>query len=105
MLRLIARTVEVARGARLDVSVCGEMASQPLMAFALLGLGVHTLSVAPSGIPAVKRLVRGVSQAAARDAATAALRSATAREAEQVLRQALGAQLGEELLDGLLGLA
>ena len=105
VLRLIARSVEVAQGARLEVSVCGEMASQPLMAFALLGLGVHTLSVSASGIPAVKRLVRGVSQAAARAAAAAALGTATPREAEQVLRKALGDQLGEELLDGLLGLA
>ena len=105
VLRLIARTVEVAKAANLEVSVCGEMASQPLMAFALLGLGIHTLSVAASGIPAVKRLVRGVSQSAAAAAAGKALRSATARESEQVLRDALGEQLGEELLDGLLGLA
>ncbi len=105
VLRLIARTVEVAKGARLEVSVCGEMASQPLMAFALLGLGIHTLSVSASGIPAVKRLVRGVNAAAAAAAATAALACTTPREAEAVLRQALGEQLGEELLDGLLGLA
>jgi phosphotransferase system enzyme I (PtsI) len=105
VLRLIARTVDAARTARLEVSVCGEMASQPLMAFALLGLGIHTLSVSASGIPAVKRLVRGVSAAAAAAAADAALKCATAREAEAVLRAALGEQLGEELLDGLLGLA
>jgi phosphoenolpyruvate-protein phosphotransferase (PTS system enzyme I) len=104
VLRLIARTVEAARAAKLEVSVCGEMASQPLMAFALLGLGIHTLSVSASGIPAVKRLVRGVSAAAATAAADAALKCATAREAEAVLRAALGEQLGEELLDGLLGL-
>jgi phosphotransferase system enzyme I (PtsI) len=105
VLRLIARTVAAARAATLEVSVCGEMASQPLMAFALLGLGVHTLSVSASGIPAVKRLVRGVSAAAAAAAADAALACDTAREAEAVLRKALGEQLGEELLDGLLGLA
>jgi len=104
VLRLIARTVEAARVAKLEVSVCGEMASQPLMAFALLGLGIRVLSVSASGIPSVKRLVRGVSAAAATAAADAALACATAREAEAVLRAALGEQLGEELLDGLLGL-
>ena len=105
VLRLIARTVEVGRAAGLDVSVCGEMASQPLMAYALLGLGVRTLSVAAGGIPVLKRIVRGVSAAASAAAATEALATATPREAEQVLRLALSRELGEELLDGLLGLA
>ena len=105
VLRLIARTVEVARGAKLEISVCGEMASQPLMAYALLGLGIRTLSVGASGIPALKRLVRGVSTAGSASAARAALAAATPREAEQALRQGLVLELGEELLDGLLGLA
>ena len=58
-LRLIQRTVDTARRSRLDVAVCGEMASQPLMAFALIGLGVRQLSVAPRSVPLVKRIVRG----------------------------------------------
>jgi phosphotransferase system enzyme I (PtsI) len=105
VLRLIARTVEVGQGAKLEVSVCGEMASQPLMAYALLGLGVRTLSVAAIGIPAVKRIVRGVSAASATAAAQEALVAPTAREAARVLRRALSRELGEELVDGLLGLA
>lgn len=105
VLRLIARSVEVGRGAGLEVSVCGEMASQPLMAYALLGLGIRTLSVAAPGIPVLKRIVRGVSATAAAVAAQGALAADTAREAEQVLRQSLGEELGEELLSGLLGLA
>lgn len=105
VLRLIARTVEVAKAANLEVSVCGEMASQPLMAYVLLGLGVRTLSVAASGIPVLKRLVRGVSGEASAAAAQRALSAGTARDAEQVLRLALAQELGAELLDGLLGLA
>ena len=60
VLRLIhrARSRSAAR-TDLDVSVCGEMASQPLMAFALIGLGLRTLSVAPRSVARVKRLVRG----------------------------------------------
>ena len=104
VLRLIARTVEVGDEAGLDVSVCGEMASQPLMAFALLGLGVRTLSVASSGLPAMKRLVRGVSASAAREAAQQALASDSARSATRVLRAALTKELGEDQIDGLLGL-
>ncbi|MBX3133192.1 MAG: phosphoenolpyruvate--protein phosphotransferase [Gemmatimonadaceae bacterium] len=105
VLRLIARTVEVGQGAGLPVSVCGEMASQPMMAYALIGLGVRQLSVAAVGLSAVKRIVRGVSVAAAARAARAAVDAATASEAEAILRADLEAELGEELLDGLLGLS
>lgn len=104
VLRLIARTVEAGRDAGLEVSVCGEMASQPLMAYVLLGLGVRTLSVAAVGLPAVKRLVRGVDTRVAAAAAQRALNVSTAREASALLKSALAAELGEELLDGLLGL-
>jgi phosphotransferase system enzyme I (PtsI) len=104
VLRLIARTVEAGEASGVEVSVCGEMASQPLMAFALIGLGVRTLSVAATGIPLVKRLVRGVSLAAATVAAQAALRAATPADVERGLRAALITELGESTLDGLLGL-
>ena len=104
VLRLIARTVEAGEASGVEVSVCGEMASQPLMAFVLLGLGVRTLSVAATGIALVKRLVRGVSVAAAAAAAQDALRAATPADVERGLRTALIAELGESMLDGLLGL-
>ena len=75
------------------------------MAYALLGLGIRTLSVAAPGIPVLKRIVRGVSSTAAAAAAQAALAADTPREAEQILRQSMADELGEELLTGLLGLA
>ena len=105
VLRLIARTVEAGRAGGLEVSVCGEMASQPLMVYVLLGLGVRTLSVAAVSLPAVKRLIRGVSTTAAANAAALALNAASPHEAAALLRAALSAELGEELLDGLLGLS
>jgi phosphotransferase system enzyme I (PtsI) len=104
VLRLIARTVEVGQGAGLSVSVCGEMASQPLMAYALIGLGVRQLSVGAVGLPAVKRIVRGVSVQGAARAARRALDASTPRDAADILRHALRDEIGEELLDGLLGL-
>src|SRR5262249_58241634 len=78
VLKLIRRTVDTAHEYDLDVAVCGEMASQPLMAFALIGLGVRQLSVAPRSVPLVKRIVRGISVAIAEEAASAALAAATA---------------------------
>ncbi len=103
VLRLIRRTVEVGNDNGLEVSVCGEMASQPLMAFALIGLGVRQLSVAGRSVPLVKRIVRGVSAEVAMDAANAALGAQTAREAEGELRRRLFSAFGDAqfLRDGL----
>jgi phosphotransferase system enzyme I (PtsI) len=100
VLKLIKRTVDTAHEYDLDVAVCGEMASQPLMAFALIGLGVRQMSVAPRSVPLVKRIVRAISVAAAEEAASAALAAATAREAEAVLRRRLSGVLGGENLLG-----
>jgi phosphotransferase system enzyme I (PtsI) len=105
VLRLIRRTVEVAEQGRIDVAVCGEMASQPLMAFALLGLGVRQMSVAPRSVPLVKRIVRSVTAAHAEVAASAALRAPTAELARHELAHRLAAVIGDApyLYDGLPG--
>jgi phosphotransferase system enzyme I (PtsI) len=105
VLRLIRRTVEVAELGDIDVAVCGEMASQPLMAFALLGLGVRQLSVAPRSVPLVKRIVRSVTYAHAKLAASAALRALTAEQARHELARRLGDAIGDApyLYDGLPG--
>ena len=103
VLRLIQRTVEVGHANGLDVSVCGEMASQPIMAFALIGLGVRQLSVAGRSVPLVKRILRGISSVVAAEAANAALATKTARDSERELRSRLLAAFGdaEFLRDGL----
>jgi signal transduction protein with GAF and PtsI domain len=85
--------------------VCGEMASQPLMAFALLGLGVRQMSVAPRSVPLVKRIVRSVTAAQAKIAASAALRAHTAEQARHELAHRLADVVGDApyLYDGLPG--
>ncbi len=103
VLRLIKRTVDVAELGDIEVSVCGEMASQPLMAFALIGLGVRQLSVAPRSVPLVKRILRNVTAAHARLAASAALRALTAEQAHDELARRLRSVIGDApyLDDGL----
>jgi phosphoenolpyruvate-protein phosphotransferase (PTS system enzyme I) len=107
VLRLIRGTVEVADRAGLEVAVCGEMASHPLMAFALLGLGLRELSVSPRGVALVKRIVRSVSSERAYDAVTRAIDAPTAEDAESILRAELHAAVGDAhfLREGLPSLA
>ena len=60
-LKLIHIAVEAARRHNIELSVCGEMAGDPVAALVLVGLGVRNLSMTPSAMPAVKRAIRGVS--------------------------------------------
>jgi phosphotransferase system enzyme I (PtsI) len=98
VLRLIRMTREVADAQGIAVSVCGEMASDPLMAFTLVGLGIRQLSVSPISLPRVKALIRGMRISAAVEAAAAAMDAATADDAETILRAALHAEVDGELL-------
>jgi len=95
VLRLIRRTVEVGAAHSLEVSVCGEMASEPIMAFALIGLGVRTLSVAPTSVPAVKQIIRGIHTSVAAEAVRRACDAGTAPAAEALLRASLAQELAE----------
>jgi phosphotransferase system enzyme I (PtsI) len=104
VLRLVATAAAVADRRGVPIGVCGEMASEPVMAFALIGLGLRQLSVSPRAVPLLKRLVRGVSAGIAREAAEAALAAPTAAAAEAELRRRLLAAFGDApfLRDGLL---
>ena len=97
VLRLIKQVQATGAAHGVEVSVCGEMASQPLTVFALLGLGIRNFSVSPRAVPFVKRVVRGVRAEAARDAADAALSAGTAREVELLLRRRLRAEMRDEV--------
>jgi len=76
VLTLIANSVRAAREAGIPISVCGEMAANPLSVPILVGLGIQELSVVPAAIPVVKEIVRALDsreiQADARDALAAA---------------------------------
>lgn len=93
VLRLMAQVQATGAAHGIDVCVCGEMASQPLAVFALLGLGLRQLSVAPRAVADVKRIIRGVRAEVAADAAKAAMACSTAREAEVLLRRRLRAEM------------
>ena len=99
VLRLLKLVAEAARSAGKPASVCGEMASEPLSAFLLIGLGYDTLSVAPPALPIVKWLIRQVSTAQARTAAEAALAARSAELALDILRFALAEAVDLTLLD------
>ena len=99
VLRLLKLVAEAARAANKPASVCGEMASEPLSAFLLLGLGYDTLSVAPPALPFIRWVIRQVTTAQARAAADAALAARSAELALDILRFALTEAVGSDMLD------
>ncbi len=63
ILRLIKYTVEEAVKQNIPVSVCGQTAEDLTMIPFLVGLGVNELSMSPSAMPLVKKLIRTLSMA------------------------------------------
>ncbi|MEF3274417.1 MAG: phosphoenolpyruvate--protein phosphotransferase [Chloroflexus sp.] len=80
VLRAIARIIEGAASAGRWVGVCGGIASDPLGAAILVGLGVQELSVSIPSIAAIKAHLRSLSAAEMRDLAKQALACRSAAE-------------------------
>jgi len=94
VLALIDRSARGAKRAGIPVSVCGEMASNPLAVPILVGLGIGELSVTPSAVPIVKEIVHALDQRDAEGDARRAREAGTAQEvraigAERLLRVGL----------------
>ena len=80
VLRAIAATVRAAKKAGKSLGICGEMASDPVCALVLIGLGIEQLSMGSFYIPSIKRLVRSVEYATARDMVRKVLEMSSAQE-------------------------
>ena len=66
MLRTLLKIVEGGHAAGVEVSICGEMASDPLAVILLLAMGFDTLSMNSSSLPRIKWVIRNTSIANAR---------------------------------------
>jgi phosphotransferase system enzyme I (PtsI) len=80
VLRTLKHIVDEAHREQVPVSVCGEMAGDPVFAPLLLGLGIDGLSMAPAWLPSVKYLVRAMKMADARALAAEALTMSSPKE-------------------------
>ena len=91
----VLRTIKIACDAakKLDKStgVCGESAANPHLAAVLLGLGVNSLSMAPSAISEVRGFLSTVDMPTCVRAAEAAINAISAEEAEESAKSILGA--------------
>ena len=58
ILRFIRRVVKATEGHDVDVAVCGEMGGRTLEALALIGVGIHRLSITPAAVGPIKAMIR-----------------------------------------------
>jgi phosphotransferase system enzyme I (PtsI) len=95
VLRLIWSVVSAAHNEGIWISMCGEMAADPLHALFLVGLGFDELSMTPAAIPLMKRIIRSVTYGQAAEVAHRVFGCATASEVEGLLRQEMRARFPE----------
>jgi phosphotransferase system enzyme I (PtsI) len=89
VLRVIQIAAQSAGHLIKPIGVCGEAAANPYLAAVLLGLGVNSLSMAPSAISEVRGFLSTVDLATCQAAAHKAITAISAEEAEQFAKEIL----------------
>lgn len=102
IVRMIRFVVASAEAAGIPVSVCGEMASDPLAAQLLIGLGIRSLSMAPRIIPEIKQRVRETSLGEWTKAVRRCADVATADEVRSLLEKEVERALSSPRREGEL---
>ncbi len=100
VLKMLDGVAEAGRAAGIEVSVCGELAANPLGVFLLLGLGITAFSVGPASLPEIKKVIRSVPASDARAAVGEALEADTASEVAEILTRRIGQWLDLSLFSG-----
>lgn len=88
VLRLIRTVIQDAHKSQIDLSVCGEMASEPECVMLLLGMGVRTFSLAPPMLPEIKQVIRSVTMEDCNKVARKVLSMSNERHISSYLRDA-----------------
>ncbi|HEX3777769.1 MAG TPA: phosphoenolpyruvate--protein phosphotransferase [Polyangiaceae bacterium] len=96
ILRLVRMVVNAGAARNRPVFVCGAMASDPLAAILLVGMGLRELSMESAAIAEIREVIGSVTVAEAEEAARLALRGETAREIERKLLEQFGERLEGE---------
>ncbi len=90
VLKLIQIAVDYCTKHKKDLSVCGEIASDPLYSALLVGMGVKILSVAPSAIPNLKSTICNLKYETLKEIAKKVQEFSKPQEAYKYLEEQLG---------------
>jgi phosphotransferase system enzyme I (PtsI) len=87
VLALIRDTIRAGARSRISVSVCGEMAGEPLYTLLLLGLGLNTFSMNGPDIPEIKKIIRSTTMEHAKSVARRVMSFDSERQVMHFLRE------------------
>jgi phosphotransferase system enzyme I (PtsI) len=93
VLRTIKMIIDAGHRRHVWVGMCGEMAGDPLATVLLLGLGIDELSVVPTVLPEIKKIIRSVRYREARRVANKVLTLSSADEVRKYLRSVMKEKL------------
>jgi phosphotransferase system enzyme I (PtsI) len=93
ILRLVRMVIQAGKHRSIPVLVCGAMASDPLAAILLIGMGLRELSMESSAIPEIRETIGNITVAEAEDAARAAFAAETPKDIERLLLERFGERL------------
>jgi len=85
ILRMIKQAADAGRQAGISVSLCGELAGEPLYIPILLGFGLDSLSMNPLAVPRVKKIIRNASMEESKDCLNEVLQFTTADQVNDYL--------------------
>jgi phosphoenolpyruvate-protein phosphotransferase (PTS system enzyme I) len=97
VLRLVRQVVEAGQGGGIPVSICGEMAGEPLHAPLLVAMGFSSLSMNALSVPLVKRIIRAMSITECQSLLARVFEQTTVDEIEAVVRQEMEKRFPGEL--------
>ena len=93
ILRLVRMVIEAGKRRNRPVLVCGAMASDPLAAILLVGMGLRELSMEAAAIAEIREAIGSVTVAEAEEVAQHAFLAETTREIEQLLQHRFAERL------------
>jgi phosphotransferase system enzyme I (PtsI) len=98
VVRSIKHIVDAAHQAGIEVSLCGEMASDPFCVPILMGMQIDAISLNPQAIPGIKRIIRQATMDDCKKLLKEVLESTTVSRTNRLVRDTIFQKFPDELM-------
>jgi phosphotransferase system enzyme I (PtsI) len=98
VVRSIKHVVDAAHQAGIEVSLCGEMASDPFCVPILMGMQIDCISLTPQAIPGIKRIIRQATMDDCKKLLKLVLESPSVSRTNALVQETIFRQFPDELM-------